>query len=82
MSELEMLVIPEHIDATGDYVTATYYLQTGRNVDIVKKISSIAVEQTTGTWVAVPEETRRYGRSMWPKWSVSMRCRVTNMKCL
>lgn len=57
MSELEMLVIPEHIEATGDYVTATYYLQTGPNVDIVKKISSIAIEQTTGTWVAVPEET-------------------------
>ena len=26
-------------------------------MDIVKKISSIAIEQTTGTWVAVPEET-------------------------
>ncbi|MGI6513078.1 MAG: ribulose 1,5-bisphosphate carboxylase [Syntrophomonadaceae bacterium] len=57
MSELEMMVIPEHIEATGDYVIATYYLQTGRDLDIVKKISSIAIEQTTGTWVAVPEET-------------------------
>ena len=27
MSELEMMVIPEHIEATGDYVIATYYLQ-------------------------------------------------------
>jgi 2,3-diketo-5-methylthiopentyl-1-phosphate enolase len=57
LAETEMLVIPEHIEATGDYVIATYYLQTARNVDIVKKISSIAIEQTTGTWVPVPEET-------------------------
>lgn len=56
LSELDMLVIPEHIE-DGDYVIATYYLQTGRNVDIIKKVSSIAVEQTTGTWVPVPEET-------------------------
>jgi 2,3-diketo-5-methylthiopentyl-1-phosphate enolase len=52
-----MLVIPEHIEAMGGYVLATYYLQTGRNVDIVKKISSIGIEQTTGTWLPVPEET-------------------------
>ena len=37
LAETEMLVIPEHIEATGDYVIATYYLQTARNVDIVKK---------------------------------------------
>ena len=57
MSDLEMMVIPEHIEEVGEYVVATYYLQTSRNVDIVKKISSIAIEQTTGTWVPVPEET-------------------------
>ncbi len=57
MSEIDMLVIPEHIEAMGGYVLATYYLQTGRNVDIVKKISSIGIEQTTGTWLPVPEET-------------------------
>lgn len=32
LAETEMLVIPEHIEATGDYVIATYYLQTARNV--------------------------------------------------
>jgi len=53
----EMMVIPEQIEAMGGYVIATYYLQTGRDVDIVKKISSIGIEQTTGTWVPVPEET-------------------------
>ena len=58
MSELEILVIPEHIEAIGGYVTATYYLQTSREVDIVKKISSIAVEQTTGTWVPVLKDCR------------------------
>jgi 2,3-diketo-5-methylthiopentyl-1-phosphate enolase len=57
LSELEMMVIPEEIEAKGNYVIATYYLQTAREVDIVKKISSIAIEQTTGTWVPVPEET-------------------------
>lgn len=57
MSELDMLSIPEQIVADGGYVIATYFLETGRDTDIVKKVSSIAVEQTTGTWVAVPEET-------------------------
>lgn len=66
MSELDMLVIPEQIE-DGDYVIATYYLQTGRNVDIVKKITSIAVEQTTGTWVPVPEETPEVRENMSPK---------------
>ncbi len=50
-----MMVLPEQIEAMGGYVLATYYLQTAREVDIVKKIASIAIEQTTGTWVAVPE---------------------------
>lgn len=57
MSEIEMMVIPEQIETMGGYVIATYYLQTGCNVDIVKKISSIGIEQTTGTWLPVPEET-------------------------
>lgn len=57
MSELAMLALPEQIEDEGRYVIATYYLETGVEVDIVKKISAIAVEQTTGTWVPVPEET-------------------------
>jgi 2,3-diketo-5-methylthiopentyl-1-phosphate enolase len=57
MSELAMLALHEQIEEEGGYVIATYYLETGRGADIVKKISAIAVEQTTGTWVPVPEET-------------------------
>jgi 2,3-diketo-5-methylthiopentyl-1-phosphate enolase len=52
-----MLTIPEQIEAEGNYVIATYFLETTVKTDIVRKISSIAVEQTTGTWVPVPEET-------------------------
>ncbi len=57
MSELDMLVIPEQIEAEGGYAIATYFIETAVNTDIVKKIASIGIEQTTGTWVAVPEET-------------------------
>ncbi|HAA90636.1 MAG: Ribulose bisphosphate carboxylase-like protein [Thermoanaerobacterales bacterium 50_218] len=57
MSALDMLAIPEQIEDTGGYVIATYFLETGVNVDITAKISAIAVEQTTGTWLPVPEET-------------------------
>ncbi|MGI5927519.1 MAG: RuBisCO large subunit C-terminal-like domain-containing protein [Thermacetogeniaceae bacterium] len=57
MSELSMLALSEQIQDEGRYVIATYYLETGVDSDIVNKISAIAVEQTTGTWVPVPEET-------------------------
>ncbi|MDD4262831.1 MAG: ribulose 1,5-bisphosphate carboxylase, partial [Syntrophaceticus schinkii] len=57
MSELTMLALPEQIAEEEKYVIATYYLETAVETDIVKKVSAIAVEQTTGTWVPVPEET-------------------------
>lgn len=57
MSELTMLALSEQIANEERYVIATYYLETGVETDIVKKVSAIAVEQTTGTWVPVPEET-------------------------
>ncbi|NMA55784.1 MAG: ribulose 1,5-bisphosphate carboxylase [Firmicutes bacterium] len=57
MSELTMLALPEQITAEEKHLIATYYLETGVETDIVKKLSAIAVEQTTGTWVPVPEET-------------------------
>jgi len=57
MSALDLLAIPEQVEDTGGYVIATYFLETGVNVDITAKISAIAVEQTTGTWIPVPEET-------------------------
>lgn len=57
MSSLNMLAIPEQVDKEDRYVIATYYLETSTTSDIISKISAIGVEQTTGTWVAVPEET-------------------------
>jgi 2,3-diketo-5-methylthiopentyl-1-phosphate enolase len=57
MYELSMLALPEQIAEDGSYVIATYYLETSVETEIVSKISAIAVEQTTGTWVPVPEET-------------------------
>lgn len=57
MAILDMLAIPEQIEAEGGYVIATYFLETGSRSDIMHKVSAIAVEQTTGTWVPVPEET-------------------------
>lgn len=57
MSQLNMLALPEQVDQEQRYVVATYYMETGSKSDIVSKISAIAVEQTTGTWVPVPEET-------------------------
>ena len=57
MSELAMLALPEQSADEERYVIATYYLETDVETDIVKKVSAIAVEQTTGTWVPVPEET-------------------------
>lgn len=57
MPILDMLAIPEQIEAEGGYVIATYFLETGAGSDILDKVSAIAVEQTTGTWIPVPEET-------------------------
>lgn len=39
------------------YVIATYFLRS-RFRDILKKVASMAVEQTTGTWIQVPGETK------------------------
>jgi len=40
-----------------DYLVATYFLQVAANVDPVELAVEIAVDQTTGTWTAVPAET-------------------------
>ena len=44
--------------AAEDYVVATYFVGVKREVDIVKYAESIAFEQTTGTWIKVPGETK------------------------
>lgn len=39
-----------------EYVIATYYYES-ESVDLLKQMVEIGLEQTTGTWTAVPEET-------------------------
>lgn len=57
MAVLDMLALTEQVEEEKGYVIATYYIETSVNSDVVRKLSAIAVEQTTGTWVPVPEET-------------------------
>lgn len=45
--------LPENI-REKDYIVATYYISLEKDVDIVKKASSLAIGQTIGTWVPVP----------------------------
>jgi len=40
-----------------EYIVATYLVAAKRNEDPIIKAASIAIEQTTGSWVDVPEET-------------------------
>jgi 2,3-diketo-5-methylthiopentyl-1-phosphate enolase len=48
--------LPEGIDDDA-YVLATYYVCASPTYNIYKIAPAIAVEQSTGTWVAVPGET-------------------------
>ena len=52
----ELFALPEAV-ADGQYIVATYFLQTPAETDIVKRCLGFATEQTTGTWVDVPGET-------------------------
>jgi len=52
----ELFALPEVL-ASGRYVAATYFIQTPAETDILKRCLGFATEQTTGTWVDVPEET-------------------------
>ncbi|MDD4111649.1 MAG: RuBisCO large subunit C-terminal-like domain-containing protein [Herbinix sp.] len=45
--------LPENI-REKDYIVATYYIKIDKDVDIVKKASSLAIGQTIGTWIPVP----------------------------
>lgn len=47
--------------ALDDYVIATYLMRS-RLRGILEKVASMAVEQTTGTWVKVPGETKELTR--------------------
>lgn len=37
-----------------DYVLATYYMELDKDVDVIAKVSTMAVGQTIGTWIPVP----------------------------
>lgn len=50
-----VFTIPEGIDRES-FLVAYYYVE-GRAADILRKAGEIAVGQTTGTWMPVPEET-------------------------
>ncbi|MFQ5892263.1 MAG: RuBisCO large subunit C-terminal-like domain-containing protein, partial [Candidatus Methanofastidiosia archaeon] len=54
----ELFGLSDGIDLE-EYVIATYYVGLPQELsfDILKYAAAIAVEQSTGTWVAVPEET-------------------------
>ena len=50
-----ILMLPESIEHE-DFIIATYYIGTETN-DALKRAEALALEQSTGTWVDVPEET-------------------------
>lgn len=37
-----------------NYVIASYYIKLPRNVDVLKKASTLAIGQTIGTWIPIP----------------------------
>jgi 2,3-diketo-5-methylthiopentyl-1-phosphate enolase len=57
----ELFALPEAV-ADGQHVVATYFVQTPAETDIIKRCLGFATEQTTGTWVDVPGETRELRR--------------------
>jgi len=56
MFDFDQYTIPEGTN-TEDYVVGTYLFRS-RSKDMLKQAASMAVEQTTGTWIEVPGETR------------------------
>jgi 2,3-diketo-5-methylthiopentyl-1-phosphate enolase len=54
--------LPEGIN-DEEYVLATYYVCATPRYNVYKIAPAIAVEQTTGTWVAVPGETEEVRRT-------------------
>jgi 2,3-diketo-5-methylthiopentyl-1-phosphate enolase len=69
---LEQFILPQGI-YPDDYVVATYLLQSHEK-DILQRVASMAVEQTTGTWIHVPGETaeltRRYQGKVLGIWEI------------
>jgi len=60
MFNFDQYVQPEGIDL-DDYVVATYLLRSYSR-DILNMVATMAIEQTTGTWIKVPGETKELSR--------------------
>lgn len=54
--DLMLSPVAESLDH-GDYVIATYLMGAPREADALARATSMALEQTTGTWARVPGET-------------------------
>ncbi|MGC1121376.1 MAG: RuBisCO large subunit C-terminal-like domain-containing protein [Candidatus Methanofastidiosia archaeon] len=54
--------LPEGVDDEA-YIIATYYVCANPRYNVYKIAPAIAVEQSTGTWVAVPGETEEVRRT-------------------
>jgi len=85
--------VPEGINPE-EHVIATYLIEKEPDVDVLNYAVSIAIEQSTGTWVPVPEETPalrqkhagkvvgiRCGRSTPARSSAYMRYPTTSLSC-
>ncbi|MBI5723859.1 MAG: ribulose 1,5-bisphosphate carboxylase [Planctomycetes bacterium] len=57
MGILDQFFISPETASKGDYTIATYLVEVPPATDINVFAAALAVEQTTGTWVQVPEET-------------------------
>jgi 2,3-diketo-5-methylthiopentyl-1-phosphate enolase len=57
----ELFALPEAV-ADGRHIVATYFIQVPTGTDILKRCLGCASEQSTGTWVDVPEETSELRR--------------------
>lgn len=53
MLDNKLFCLPEEI-RNEDYIIATYHINLNKNIDIIKKASSLAIGQTIGTWTPVP----------------------------
>jgi len=48
-----LYALSEHIHGQN-YVIASYYIKLPKEVDVIKKASTLAVGQTIGTWIPIP----------------------------
>lgn len=56
MIDFDQFILPENPEL-ADYLVGTYLLRSD-NPDILKQVTAAATDQTTGTWVNLPGETK------------------------